>query len=810
MFGRGKSKRVRFFCACGQSLTATLRLLSRPFPCPKCGRALHTPRVKESDKGWVVRFDCPLCNFRTNAPISRHGSRVVCEHCGAEVEAPQVFEDDRHNAATQKPEGQVPVYAQPTMAMPAVGAQPAPEPPADSATEQEADDAPTPEGRTAMLKRVMNEEADRLEETKAKVSARRAAAFRVSPLVWTATGGALLVLIGSFLPWFSSGGKSASFPDLLTESPWRETLPGPALWAAGYYGWIALTLAALWLCHDTPRRGTFLWILFLSAATGAAVGRTFLVAAGTGAPLAGFHLAAVGLLAVAGAGALTLWNSIARLGVSVLLTLVASVAIIGSFTSWFGITSADVSIKAVVAYEDSPETGTTRAAVTLVVRNQSRKAIMVNASGDAKATDGARPFSVAIERQCGGEWKQAVEGKTFGNATRVEPGKESELRFSVCPVWDLTVTGSESLSPKPETLVGQYRVRLESQGKAIVKTFDIPGVPYPEVDAAALFAKAQAAEKDGRPGEADELYETIERKYAKTPYGPKATEARRNVGGDARDERETRQINAAIAELRRLEDQKAVAVKSRPPDRDDGRAVAGVDKMDADIQILTTRIAEARQALWRLLAQKAERATLDGRYEEALRTLSLLADQKPDGQYAQRGETLRADAVRRAAEAATREGVAQVNTAMAADQLLPALATARTLRRGEIRGTAGSNDVRLAAESIYQRKCDEVAARLREVTCAKRARLYESFLESRTDLAADLRAELTLEMKSCRTREEKAAELVARIETLRANTTPWFEAVKSLLDGYSDTDAATPYLSRKAAVEAWAKGRTQQ
>ena len=813
MFGRGKSKRVRFHCACGQSLSATLRMLSRPFPCPKCGRALHTPRVQKTDTGWAVRFDCPLCGRRTSAPISLHGAKAACEHCRREVAVPDVFEGDA--PLVHKHAGEVPIHAQQTIDMPAVGAQPPVEAAPEAPPQQAEPDAPHLEGRTALLKRVMNEEADRVEETHARAVAHHHTAFRISPLVWTATAGALLVLIGSFLPWLAAGDKAASFVAIVTESPWRDGLPAPVVCAALYYAWIALALAAVWLCHDPARRGTFLWILFLAAVTGAAVARTFLPAGQAVAPRAGLYLAAAGLLAVAAAGAVTLWNSIARLGISVLLSLVAAVAVIGSFTDWFGLTAERVTVKAAVAYEDNPETGYSRAAVSIVVCNGGGKPIRLE--GDSAAQRAAAPATkdaprvcrVALEREAAGAWTKSPATPVAALPAGIEPGQEFELKLTLYPVWDLTVPGSETLSPKPETFAGQYRVRFESAGSAVFKPFEIAGVPHPDVDAAALLAKGQAAEKAGRLGEADEQYEAVEKKYSKTPSGPKAAEARRRIGGDARDERETRQITIAIAEIRRLEDEKAVAVKNRPPDRDDGRAVPGVDKMDADIQILTTRIKDARQDLCRLLVQKAERATLADRFGEALRTLDLLAEQKPDAQYAQRGDALRADAVRRAADAATREGVTQVNAALAADQLTLALVTARTLRRGDIRATAGSNDVRLAAESIYQRKCDEVAARLREITCGKRARLFESFLESRTDLSAEIRTEITIEMKTCQEREDKAKELAARADAQRANTTPWYEAVKALLDGYADTDAAAAFLPRKAAVDAWAKERTR-
>lgn len=814
MFGRGKSKRVRFHCACGQSLSATLRMLSRPFPCPKCGRALHTPRVQKTPTGWAVRFDCPLCGSRTSAPISLHGAKAACEHCHREVAVPDVFEGDA--PLVHKHAGEVPIHAQQTIDMPAVGAQPPVEAAPEAPPQQAEPPAPHLEGRTALLKRVMSEEADRVEETRARPLARHSALSRISPLVWTATAGALLVLIGSFLPWLAAGDKTASFLTIVTESPWRDGLPSPVACAALYYAWIALALAAVWLCHDPARRGTFLWVLFLAAATGAAVARTFLPAGQAVAPGAGLYLAAAGLLAVAGAGAVTLWNSIARLGVSVLLSLVAAVAVIGSFTDWFGFTAERVTVKAAVAYEDNPETGYSRAAVSIVVCNGGSKPIRLE--GDSAAQPAAAPATkdaprvcrVALERETAGSWtKSSATQAAAALPAGIEPGREFELKFTLYPVWDLTAAGSETLSPKPETLAGQYRVRFESAGGVVLKPFEIAGVPYPDVDAAALLAKGLAAEKAGRLGEADEQYEAVEKKYSKTPSGPKAAEARSRIGGDARDERETRQINIAVAEIRRLEDEKAVAVKNRPPDRDDGRAIPGVDKMDADIQILTTRIKDARQDLCRLLVQKAERASLADRFEEALRTLDLLSEQKPDAQYTQRGDALRADAVRRAADAATREGVTQVNAALAADQLILALVTARTLRRNDIRATAGSNDVRIAAESIYQHKCDEIAARLREVTCGKRARLFESFLESRTGLSPEIRTELTIEMKTCQEREDRAKELATRADAQRANTTPWYEAVKALLDGYSDTDAAAPYLPRKAAVEAWTKERAR-
>jgi hypothetical protein len=806
MFGRGKSKRVRFHCACGQSLTATLRLLSRPFPCPKCGRALHTPRVQKAAGGWAVRFDCPLCHARTSAPISRHGAKVPCGHCRREVAVPEVFEGDRPGPATAKAGEELPIYAQPTMDLPAVGAAPAPEPvpepPAESAPA-----APLPEGRTALLKRVMSEEADRLQESHARIATHPSALAKVSPWVWAATGGAALLLIAGFLPWLAAGGKTASFLGVVTESPWRDALPNPVACAAFYYAWIALVLAAAWLCRDPGWRGTFLWALFLAAVTGAAVARTFLAELEPGAPRAGFYLAGLGALLVAVVGAVTLWNSIARLGLSLLLTLLAAVAVAGSFTDWFGLARERIAIKAVVAYEDHPDTGYSRAAISIVVRNQSREPILLDDPAASNKAAGERLFLTTFDRQGAGAWTRALERERIIPPTRIEPGREAEIKLALYPVWDLTLPGSDTLSPKPDTLAGQYRVRLESGGRVILRPFDITGVPHPEVDAAALFAKGQAAEKAGRPGEADEHYEVIAKKYPKTAFGPKAVAARQGIGGAARDERETRQINAAVADLRKLEDERAVAVKNRPPDRDDGRVVPGLDKMDADIQILTTRIKEARQDLCRRLADKAERATLEGRYEEALRAVALLADQKPEGQHAQRGEALRADVIRRAADAATRDGIAQVNAALAADQLVTAWVTAQTLRRGGVRDAAGSNDVRLAAEALYQRKCDEVGARLRELPCGKRARLYESFLESRSDLAADLRAELALEMKNCRSREEKAKDLVARIEPLRANTGPWYEAVKALLDGYADTDAAAPYLSRRASVEAWARER---
>ena len=137
MFGQGKTKRVRFHCACGQSLTATLRLLSRPFPCPACGRTLRTPRVQKSDTGWIVRFGCPQCNARTSAPISLHGATVPCRNCQRPVAVPEVFEGESP-AAAHKPPGDLPIYAQPTMDLPAVGSAPPEETPPEPAP------APTP------------------------------------------------------------------------------------------------------------------------------------------------------------------------------------------------------------------------------------------------------------------------------------------------------------------------------------------------------------------------------------------------------------------------------------------------------------------------------------------------------------------------------------------------------------------------------------------------------------------------------------------------------------------------------------------
>jgi hypothetical protein len=168
---------------------------------------------------------------------------------------------------------------------------------------------------------------------------------------------------------------------------------------------------------------------------------------------------------------------------------------------------------------------------------------------------------------------------------------------------------------------------------------------------------------------------------------------------------------------------------------------------------------------------------------------------------------VRAEAVRKASEDATRNGFAQISNAVAQGQPLQAYALAYALEKSAARTTVGSNEVRLAAQALCQKKRQDAENSLAQIPCAKRVALYQQFLSSRSDLDAEVRATLESDLEKCLNREKQAKDIQKKVESAYPASAQWYEALKNLFDNYGDTEAAEALSSRKAAVEAYYKKR---
>ena len=683
----------------------------------------------------VICMDCWTCGGTVSAPLAHAGKTLPCPHCSSSLDIPKLT-----------PGEQWATPAQPIPPAPGYQAAQAPFRRGEVPPGQVHGAQPFPPGQAPV------------EPWPTPARPRRPGRVRNMVGYFIGLGGALFLILGALLPLVDLGGAGVSLAQILS-------LPGEMrIEGFIYLVWFILlaTMAAA-LYRYPESRGASLWGLALLLVVIVADRLTALSVAGTlaEAPVSaraivsvlgsGFYVSVFALLLVVGAAFTSIGASVRGWEFVGAYAIVGGILIAGYSTDWFGIARERLVVKSVVQRSDGR--GAPLAAVTITIANSGSRPAYFQGMLGRIGHGGGSSYAMALERKdpSSGRWTDAslLLGFHASGIGRLAPGKSRSIGLRLAPAYDLSVPGSELITPMPKTMAGDYQVvlhRPDIPSRRVSSGFSVRGSPHPDIPAARSCAEGEEAERAavaaGSPEERLRLLENAEASYkgvgnASFRYRSKAYAAQRRVSGLLRVARE-------MARERKREQE----------------------------------LARANQ----LLGEK--------RYKEAISAYKHVQSAYPRTTQARAAWTNEQKACVLMGHGYTRAKLAQVWKMAAARDYVGALYAIRALERDPELTSLHAESQR-SARKAYESLRNGVNIDLNKLTCGARAKLYEDFRKKYNGPdAAQVKLECRRVAEGLLRRKGEAEALLRQMKSSMFGDSRWRQACRHILDRYADTKVA--------------------